>query len=201
VKFVSSEILSSLVILATLGRTAPLTAQQPQSTKPPTKTDWFPASPVGSQSGSAPPGSQMQVEPMPLVAPVFFEDGQTTSSLVIANSTVMPAGATITVRSLAGSDVVTVHRKLAPHEQQEIALQSLLIHSANPISAGSITVTQDSNLKGMAVAAQLLLTKSISSFLRMLTKSLPCPALAARQSSGGWPTKRLDPHSLLSQAS
>jgi hypothetical protein len=76
------------------------------------------------------------------------------------------------------NDVVTVHRKLAPHEQQEIPLQSLLIHSANPISAGSITVTQDANLRGMAVAAQLLLTKSISSLPSYVDEELAMPAIS-----------------------
>jgi hypothetical protein len=174
VKSPSTEILSSLVIIVTLSLNTPLAAQQPHSSKAPTKTDWFPPNPVGFQSSSA-PATQTELQPMPLVAPIFFEDGQTSSSLVIANSTAMSAGATVTVRSLSGSEVGTVHKKLAPHEQQEIPLLSLLAQFASPITTGSITVTQDANLKGMAVAAQLLVTKFKASLPSYVDEELTMP--------------------------
>jgi hypothetical protein len=118
------------------------------------------------------------MEPMPLVAPIFFEDGQVSSSLVIANSTAMPAGATITIRTLSGTEVSTVHKKLAPHGQQEIPLQSLLVHFSSPVTSGSITVTQDANLKGMAIAAQLLLTRLNGSLPSYVDEEFAMPSLS-----------------------
>jgi hypothetical protein len=176
-KFPSSEILSSLVLLTTLGLTPSLPAQQPQTARTPTSTKWFPPSPVGMQGSSA-LATQTEMEPMSLVAPIFFEDSHNSSSLVIANSTAMPAGATITVRSLSGREVGTVHKRLAPHEQQEIPLQSLLAQFASPIGAGSITVTQDANLKGMAIAAQLLLTKFKTSLPSYIDEELAMPSVS-----------------------
>jgi hypothetical protein len=96
------------------------------------------------------------MESMPLVAPLFVEDGKTSSSLVVANSTALKAGATISVRSLGGAEAGSVYASLALHEQKEISLQSLLSKFASPVTIGSVTVTQDANIKGMVVASQLL---------------------------------------------
>lgn len=107
----------------------------------------YPATSIDAQStvGRTP---LTEMEPMPLVAPIFIEDGHTSSSLVIANSTAIGAGATITVRSLSGSEVGTGRKVLAPHQQMEISMQSLLAGFASPITSGSVTVTQDANLRG-----------------------------------------------------
>jgi len=122
---------------------------------------------------------------MPLVAPIFIEDANTSSSLVIVNNSAINAGATITVRSLSGSEVGTVHRTLAPHEQQEISLQSLLTGFASPISTGSITVTQDSNLKGMTVASQLLLTKFRGALPSYVDEELAMPSVSGSSTLRG----------------
>jgi len=177
VKLPTAVFLSSPAFLVTLSLTAVLAAQQSQPARTPTSTKWFPAGPIGTQSGSV-PATQTEMEPMPLVAPIFIEDGKTSSSLVIANSTAIIAGATITVRSLSGSEVGTIHRKLAPHEQQEIPVQSLLAQFASPISTGSITVTQDASLKGMAVAAQVLLTKFKTSLPSYVDEELAMPSVS-----------------------
>ena len=161
-----------LLCLITLSAAPALTAQQLQG-----YPKWFPASPIGVQT-SATPAAQTEMEPMPLVAPIFLEDAKNSSSLLIANNSAINAGATITVRSLSGAEVGTIRRKLSPHEQQEISLQSLLTGFASPIVAGSITVTQDANLKGMAIAAQLLLTNFKASLPSYVDEELAMPSIS-----------------------
>jgi hypothetical protein len=117
----------------------------------------YPAWPIGypnAPAGTIPTPS----EPMPQVAPIFIEDAKTSSSLVIINNSGVKAGATISVRTLSGRELVSSHRPLKPHEQQEITLKSLLSSVPEPPSTGSITVTQDPELIGMTVASQLLIT-------------------------------------------
>lgn len=184
--------LSPLFFLITLNAAPALTSQQPQNTKIPANAKWFPASPIGVQSGST-TGAQTEMEPMPLVAPIFIEDAKTTSSLVIANNSAINAGATITVRSLAGVQVGTTHRKLAPHEQQEISLQSLLAGFVSPIGAGSITVTQDANLKGMTVASQLLLTKFTGTLPSYVDEELAMPKINGSATLRGVADEALGP--------
>ena len=75
-------------------------------------------------------------------------NGRIGNGACIANSTAIGAGATITVRSLSGSEVGTGRKVLAPHQQMEISMQSLLAGFASPITSGSVTVTQDANLRG-----------------------------------------------------
>ena len=82
-KLPTAVFLSSPAFLVTLSLTAVLAAQQSQPARTPTSTKWFPAGPIGTQSGSV-PATQTEMEPMPLVAPIFIEDGKTSSSLVIA---------------------------------------------------------------------------------------------------------------------
>lgn len=95
-----------LLLLILLGIVPALIAQ-----RSPTSSTHFPAHPIGVQSSST-PATQTEMEPMPLVAPIFIEDANNSSSLVIANNSAINAGATITVRSLSGSEVGTIHRKL-----------------------------------------------------------------------------------------
>jgi hypothetical protein len=168
---------SPLIFLIALNAAQSLSAQQPQNTGIPASAKWFQASPIGVQSSST-PMTQTEMEPMPLVAPIFIEDATTSSSLVIANNSAINAGATIVIRSLSGAEVGTTHRKLAPHEQLEISIQSLLTDFASPIVAGSITVTQDANLKGMTVASQLLLTEFRGSLPSYVDEELAMPQVS-----------------------
>lgn len=121
------------------------------------KSVWFPASPIGTPL--APAGTiATPMEMLPQMAPIFVEDGDISSSLVIVNNSAIKAGATIQVRDLSGNEIAKTHRALKPHEQQEISLQTLLAGVATPPVVGSVTVAQDPELKGMTVASQLLLT-------------------------------------------
>jgi len=95
---------------------------------------------------------------MPQVAPIFVEDDKSSTSVVVANDSAIPAGATVSVFSLSGQKVGGKYLMLAPNEKQEVSLQSLLIDAQPATSIGSVLVEQDANLKGMTVISQALIT-------------------------------------------
>ena len=65
-------------------------------------TKWYPAVPTTVHDGDAQAmKSIMNLEPMPMVAPIFIEDGQTSSSIVIVNNSAINAGATVSIRDRA----------------------------------------------------------------------------------------------------
>lgn len=159
--------------LAVVVLSTSLVAQQSE-----TPPKFFPAVPIKAQSSSL-ASMQMPVdmESMPQVAPIFIEDGKTSSSVVIVNNSATNAGVAVMVYSLAGSPVSSTHRLLAPHEQQEISLKSLLIDLETPITAGSIMVAQDANLKGMTVISQVLITSN-RGFPSYIDEELAMPSMS-----------------------
>ena len=156
------------------GLFAGLVSSQLIAQQSPTPT-WYPAHSIGGSAAPSIPAIPMEM--LPAIAPVFVEDGKTSSSLVVVNNSGIKAGATITVRTLSGSEIVNIHRALRPHEQQEIPLQSLLSDLPARPSIGSITVAQDSDLKGLTVASQLLLTRREGQLPSYVDEELAMPGI------------------------
>ncbi len=144
-------------------------------------TTYNPAHPIaaggGSNGTSLLTSGQGPLEPVIQVAPIFIEDGQTSSSLVIVNNSAVNAGATISIHTLSGAEVTQLHKSLKAHEQKEIQLQPLLAALATPVTVGSVIVTQDANLKGMTVASQLLLTNTRGSLPSYVDEELAMPEI------------------------
>lgn len=139
-------------------------------------SQWFPATPIANPSTAAnTPATQSEM--LPQVAPVFVEDGKTTSSLVIVNNSAISAGATISVRGLSGTEAMHTHIPLEPHEQQEISLQSLLSGVQNAPTIGSVTVSQDPELKGLTVVSQLLITNQRGALPSYVDEELAMPVI------------------------
>jgi len=135
----------------------------------------YPAYPIGPHSNDDPEIKKMLSESLPLLAPIFVESDKISSSLVIVNNSAVYAGATISIRNLAGLQITRLHRTLAPHEQQEIALKSLL--SGLPVQTGSLSVIQDPNLKGTTVYAQVLLTNHGGALPSYVDEELAMPSM------------------------
>jgi hypothetical protein len=168
-----------------------LTAQQ----APPSKSQWYPATPVG-QAGAVAGTIPTPMEMLPQVAPIFFEDGKTESALVILNNSEFNAGANISVRSLSGAEIVRTHRALKAHEQQELPLQLLLSGLAAPPSIGSIAVSQDPELKGLTVVSQLLITNHRGGLPSYIDEELAMPAIGGSTTLRGVADERWEVRSL-----
>lgn len=130
---------------------------------------------------------------LPAVAPLFVEDDTTTSSLMLVNDSSVPAGATIIIRDLSGKEIISTHRRLAPHAQNEIAIGSLLAGSPNPPSIGSVSVDQDPDLKGMTVASQLLITGAQRAVPIYIDEELALPSVDDSATLRGVADSALDP--------
>lgn len=153
--------------------TSSLIAQQVNNS---TSSQFFTAFPAKGPGASQAPEDAL-MEAMPQVAPLFIQDDTTSSSVVVVNNSAIPAGATIGVVSLDGKIVSRAYRLLAPHEQQEISLQSLLIDAEPSISIGSVLVTQDESLKGMTVISQVLITSN-RGFSSYVDEELAMPSMS-----------------------
>ena len=93
-----------------------------------------------------------------LVAPLFLQDEQFSSTLSFVNASNVNTYATVTLRSLSGQ---TIFQKMVPlpgSSPVQIAVQQILEEANSPETRGSILVEQSPDLKGLAVLAQLSIT-------------------------------------------
>ena len=101
---------------------------------------------------------------MPMVVPLFLEDGDFTSTLVLVNGGAVQTYADVAVRALSGKIVATSRVQFQPHSLRQVNIRKLLDSSnASGITAGSITVMQSSALSGMVITAALSMTRLSSS--------------------------------------
>jgi hypothetical protein len=101
--------------------------------------------------------SQMMTQ-MPLVLPLFIQDRQFTSTLVMVNGSNEVTAADVTLTALNGREIKTERVDFAPHSQRRIEIYSLLQAAVSPDTSGRITIMPSSGVKNMAVLAQLSLT-------------------------------------------
>ena len=64
---------------------------------------YYPAHPVLQTPPHDKVSSSLIMEEMPLVAPLFIEDGEMSSDLVLVNNSAIDAGITISTRNLQGN--------------------------------------------------------------------------------------------------
>ncbi len=136
-----------------------------------TTTTYFPAKPL---PGVTPPNQMMA---MPAIGPLFLQNDQISSSLMLVNNAASSAGATITLRNLTGRQIAQQHIVLAPSSQHEIAMAYLLSTATEYASMGSLSIIQDAGLQGVAVNAQLLLTDHSHSIPSYLDEELAMPSM------------------------
>jgi hypothetical protein len=97
---------------------------------------------------------------MPIVAPLFIDDGNFTSTLVLVNGSALSTYADITVRSREGKTVANRRVQFNPHSQRQVSIRQLLDSSkASDISSGSVLVQQSPELNGMVISAALSMTR------------------------------------------
>ncbi len=133
-------------LLAALSVTA--SAQQSRSVT----TTHYPAVPMPGRAYTGPTAAS------PAVAPLFLETDAVHSSVMLVNNATQKAGATLTLRSLAGAALASKHLDLPATSQTELGVRDLLAGAA--VRYGSITLTQDPDIQGIAVNAQLLIADS-----------------------------------------
>ena len=113
-------------------------------------------------SSSVVPISAMDTSMMqsPFVAPLFVEDGEFTSTLILANGTAVPTYADIALRTLDGKTVATQTIQFQPHSVQQVSIRALRETGTEPnITTGSVVVSQTPSANGMTVLGALSITQ------------------------------------------
>src|SRR5260370_32105823 len=95
---------------------------------------------------------------MPLVLPLFLQDEQFASTIVLVNGSAESRYADVALTGLDGKEINHRRVKFAPHSQRAVEVRHLLQEVASPAVMGRITIMQSPDLKGMASAAQLSIT-------------------------------------------
>ncbi len=142
---------------------------------PPVKSTYVPAHPIVQRAPLDRASSSLIMEEMPLVAPLFIEERNMSSELVLVNNSSENAGSTISLRNLHGIETGHLHLVLKPHEDRHIPVRTLEANVASPSQYGSIVVMPDSDLKGPSIAGQLLITDRSSSTPAYLDEELAMP--------------------------
>jgi hypothetical protein len=109
------------------------------------------------KTGASNPGTGPTMAPM-LVAPLFLQDEQFSSTISLVNASNVNTYATITLRSLSGQTILQKKVPLAGSSPGQVEVQQLLLEADSRETRGSIVVEESPDLKGMAVLAQLSIT-------------------------------------------
>jgi hypothetical protein len=93
-----------------------------------------------------------------LVAPLFIQNREFTSSLTVLNGADAPTFADVRITAVDGREITNRRIEFTPHSQHRIEVAELLMTAVSSATTGRITVTQSPDLQGMAILAQLSLT-------------------------------------------
>jgi hypothetical protein len=107
------------------------------------------------QNPTPPMGSMMK---MPVVAPLFVQNEEFSSTLVLVNDSSATTYADVVLTGLDGKEIAKRRVEMAPLNQQRVNVIDLLAAAVSPATTGRITVMQSRALKGMPIAAQLTMT-------------------------------------------
>lgn len=84
---------------------------------------------------------------MPLVVPLFIEDGNYTSTLIMVNGTTKTTYADVTLRGLDGKTLIEKRVNFPSFSQQRVAVSDLLKAANSSATSGSIMVMQSPDLE------------------------------------------------------
>jgi hypothetical protein len=95
---------------------------------------------------------------MPIVAPLFVQDRQFSSTLGMVNASNVSTFADVALTDTNGKQIAVKRVQFAPHSQQRLDILSVLESSISAATSGRLTISQDPSLQGMAISAQLSMT-------------------------------------------
>src|SRR5262249_53101506 len=125
--------------------------------RPPVKSGQ-PISRVHSKPGRTRSPAMGTITHMPLVVPLFIQNRNFTSTLVIVNDSKLNTYADVSLTALDGREITSQRVQFSPHSQQRVEILALLQAAPSSVTTGSIRIMQSPDLKGMPIAAQLSIT-------------------------------------------
>jgi hypothetical protein len=95
---------------------------------------------------------------MPVVAPLFIQNQDFRSTLILVNGSNVSTYADVVLTGLDGSQIASQRVQFSPHSQRRLEGDTLLQSAVSSGTTGRITVMQSPELKGMSINSQLAIT-------------------------------------------
>lgn len=114
---------------------------------------------------------------MPNVIPLFLEDRQFTSTLVLVNASAVTTYADVGFTARNGAHITTQRVQFAPHSQQTIDIGAVLASAASTASSGSISIMVSPDVQPSSIAAQLSMTYSGGPNPNYIDEELEMPSM------------------------
>lgn len=127
----------------------------------------------GGQDPSQHPG--VVIRPRPLIAPLFIEDGQFSSTLVLGSSAEQDTFADVTLRGVDGTQIAFQRVQFAPHGQQRVEIGALLRSAGSSATTGSVMILPSQDLSGPAIVGQMTMTYRGSSRASYIDEEVAMP--------------------------
>jgi hypothetical protein len=137
--------------------------------------------PSDARAGRTLRGQMPPMMHMPVIAPLFIQNRDFTSTLVLVNDSILTTYADVTLQALDGREITTKRVQFPPHSQQRVEIGELLASVVSRASTGRITVMQSPDLKGMPIAAQLSLTYRASDEPNYIDEETSMPSAEGSQ--------------------
>jgi len=118
---------------------------------------------------------------MPLVLPLFIQDRNFSSVLVLVNASGLSTYANVVVTGLDGREIKRERVNFSPHSQRRLEIYDLLQSAVSAATTGRITVVQSPDLKGMSIGAQLSMTYQASSDPNYIDEEAAMPSADGSQ--------------------
>ena len=125
------------------------------------------------------PSPMMQ---MPMVFPLFLQNQDFSSALVLTNAANQPTYADVILKSTNGTEITQKRVDFTAHSQSVVDIQSLLASAVSPATTGSITVMQSPEFDGtMVILGQLSMTDRASEQPNYIDEEVAMPNTAGSQ--------------------
>jgi len=130
-----------------------------------------------------PSGAFSPMMQMPMVFPLFLQNQDFSSTLVLTSALLDHTYADVILKTTTGTEITRQRVEFTGHSQRTIDVQSLLMSAVSPATTGSITVMQQSpELDGtMAILGQLSLTYHASEQPNYIDEEIAMPSAQGSQ--------------------
>lgn len=114
---------------------------------------------------------------MPNVIPLFLQDRQFTSTLVLVNASAVSTYADVSLTARDGTHITTRRVQFTPHSQRTVDIGAALASAASTATSGSISIMVSPGVQPSSIAAQLSMTYSGGPDPNYIDEELEMPSM------------------------
>ncbi len=132
--------------------------------------------------GARPQGAPSPMMQMPMVIPLFIQNQDFSSKLVLTNAANQATYADVILTGTNGREITSQRVQFSPHSQSTVDIQSLLMSAVSPATTGSITIMQDPQfVSTMVILGQLSMTYRASDRMTYIDEEVAMPSSEGSQ--------------------